>query len=118
MVEALIALLGSGLPARELEADPFGADAVRAFRGRLSTACREVHGLIAPRLRQTRGKNVRKIEEGLAILTGRLAEAGVIPVGTLKERAAELLPHNLQRHLHECARERNETDLFRDVLDE
>jgi ATP-dependent exoDNAse (exonuclease V) beta subunit len=118
MVEALIALRGSGLPAGELAADPLGADAVRAFRDRLAAACREVHGLIAPRLRKTRGKNVRKIEEGLATLIGRLAETGEAPVGTLKEWAAELLPDNLRGHLHEWARKRKEADLFGDVLDE
>jgi ATP-dependent helicase/nuclease subunit A len=118
MVEALIALLGSGLPARELEADPFGPDAVLAFRGRLAAACREVHGLIATRLGKTRGKNVRRIEEGLATLVSRLAEAREIPVGTLKEWVAELLPGNLRSHLHEWVRKRKEADLFGDVLDE
>ncbi|HEV7503664.1 MAG TPA: UvrD-helicase domain-containing protein [Thermoanaerobaculia bacterium] len=118
MVEALIALLSSGLPSGELAADPFGADAVRAFRGRLLVACREVHGLVAPRLRKTRGKNVRKIEEGVSTLIGRLSEASEIPVGTLKEWAAELLPDNLKGHLHEWARKRKEADLFGDVLDE
>ncbi len=76
MVEALIALLGSGLPAAELAADPFGTVAVSAFRDRLAAACRTVHGLIAPRLRKTRGQNVRRIEEGLATLGERLQSLG------------------------------------------
>src|SRR4051812_46871726 len=83
MVEALIALLGAGLPSGELAADPFGADAVRAFRDRLAAACREVHGLIVPRLGKSRGKNVRRIEEGLATLIARLGETGEI--AALKE---------------------------------
>ena len=118
MVEALIALLGSGLASGELATDPFGRDAVRAFRHRLAAACREVYGLIAPRVRKARGKNVRKIEEGLATLIDRLAETVEIPVATLKEWAAELLPENLRGHLHEWARKRKEADLFGDILDE
>ncbi|HSS77566.1 MAG TPA: UvrD-helicase domain-containing protein, partial [Thermoanaerobaculia bacterium] len=118
IVEALIALLGSGLPSGELATDPLGPDAVRAFRDRLAAACRQVHGLIAPRLRKARGKNVRKIEEGLATLIDRLSRTVEIPVSTLKEWAAELLPENLRGHLHEWARKRKEADLFGDVLDE
>jgi len=118
VVEALLALLAFGLPSGELAADPFAADAVRAFRGRLAAACREVHGLVAPRLGKTRGKNVRKIEEGLATLIDRLAGTGEIPVGTLKDWADELLPGNLRSHLHEWVRKRKEKDLFGDVLDE
>jgi ATP-dependent helicase/nuclease subunit A len=120
MVEALIALLGSGLPSGELAADPFAAGAVRAFRGRLAAACREVHGLVAPRMGKTRGKNVRRIEEALASLIARLAEAEIAEtqVAALKEWAAELLPGNLSGHLHEWARKRKEADLFGDVLDE
>ena len=118
IVEALIALLGTGLASGELATDPFGPDAVRAFRDRLAAACWEVHGLIAPRLRKARGKNVRKIEEGLATLIDRLSRTVEIPVSTLKEWAAELLPENLRGHLHEWARKRKEADLFGDVLDE
>ncbi|HYX24291.1 MAG TPA: UvrD-helicase domain-containing protein [Thermoanaerobaculia bacterium] len=118
MVEALIALLGSGLPAAELAADPFGTEAVSAFRERLAAACRAVHGLVAPRLRKTRGQNVRKIEEGLAALIARLAETGEVAVGILKEWAAGLFPKNLRDHLHEWSRKRKDVDLFGDVLEE
>jgi ATP-dependent helicase/nuclease subunit A len=118
MVEALIALLGSGLASGELATDPFGVDALRAFRDRLAAACREVHELIAPRLRKARGKNVRRIEEGLARLIDRFTDTGEIPVATLREWAEELLPENLRSHLHEWARKRKEVDLFGDILDE
>ncbi|MEA2601171.1 MAG: hypothetical protein QOF89_2163 [Acidobacteriota bacterium] len=118
IVEALIALLGSGLPAAELERDPFGMEAVRAFRDRLMAACRAVHGLIAPRVRRTRGKNVPKIEEGLAALIARLGEAGDVPVEVLKEWGAGLLSKSLRDHLHEWSRRRKDADLFGDLLDE
>ncbi|MBW8876635.1 MAG: UvrD-helicase domain-containing protein [Acidobacteria bacterium] len=120
MVEALIALLGSGLPAAELGTDPFGTAAVRAFRNRLTAACQAVHGFVAPRLRKTRGQNVRRIEEGLATLIARLGESGEgeVPVATLKEWGAELLPENLRDHLHEWSRKRKDVDLFGDVLEE
>ncbi|HEX3552323.1 MAG TPA: UvrD-helicase domain-containing protein [Thermoanaerobaculia bacterium] len=118
MAESLIALLGSGLPAAELAADPFAIAAVRAFRDRLAAACRAVHDLIAPRLRKTRGQNARKIEEGLAALIARLGEGGEAPVGILKEWAAGLLPKNLRDHLHEWSRKRKDVDLFGDLLEE
>lgn len=119
VVEALIALLRSGLPAAELERNPLGTEAVRAFRDRLAAACGEVHGLIAPRLRKTRVKNLPKIEEGLAILISRLGEPEV-PVATLKEWAAELLPENLVGHLKGWTRELKESEagLFGEVRTE
>lgn len=117
MVEAMIALLGFGLPATELAVDPFGPDAVLAFHGRLTAACRTVHGLISPRTRKAKG-NVRKIEEGLGTLIDRLADTSGISVASLKEWAAELLPDNLRVRLHDWARKRKEADLFADVLDE
>ena len=121
IVEALIALLGSGLPSSELERDPFGKEEVCAFRDRLVAACRAVHGLIAPWVRRTRGKNAHKIEEGLATLIGRIGEAGKagdVPVETLKEWAAGYLPQNLRDHLHEWSRKRKDVDLSGDLLDE
>ncbi|HEX4960109.1 MAG TPA: UvrD-helicase domain-containing protein [Thermoanaerobaculia bacterium] len=116
VVEALIALLGAGLLPAELASDPFAPATIEAFRDRLAAACREVHGLISPRLRKARGKNVRKIEEGLAALGGRLAEDAP-PLETLKEWAAELLPGNLVNHLKGWTRELkdSEADLFSDV---
>jgi ATP-dependent helicase/nuclease subunit A len=118
IVEALIALLGSGLPADELGADPFAPAAVRAFRSRLLEACRDVHGLIAPRLRGGRQKNARRIAESLGGLIARLEDAADVHVTVLKEWASDLL--ELTDHLKGWTHglDGGEADLFGDVREE
>ena len=122
IVESLIALLNGGLPAAVLDDDPFGPDAVRAFRARLVDACRAVHELIATRVSGSRARNARAIERGLAVLIDRLGEDGGIAriagIAEIAETAAEALPENLVKHLHEWHRERlgdTEAALFGDV---
>jgi ATP-dependent helicase/nuclease subunit A len=114
VVESLIVLLNGGLPAAVLEADPFGLEAVHAFRARLREACQGVHRLIAFRVRGSRAKNAGAIERGIGVLLKRL-DGGI---AELAEAAAEALPENLLKHLHEWRRERlgdTEAALFGDV---
>ncbi len=128
IVDALIALLNGGLPAAALVEDPFRPAAVRAFRNRLEAVCREVHGLIAPRLSKARIRNAREIERGLAGLLDRLDQApgdspGDLPadLAELRDRsvgAAGFLGENLLKHLHDWSRGRlgdTEAALFGDV---
>lgn len=120
IVDALIALLNGGLPASVLLEDPFRPAAVRAFLDRLEAPCREVHGLIAPRLAGSRARNAREIERGLAALLERLAD-GPGDLADLRDRAAGALPENLVKHLHEWARGRlkdTEAALFADARSE
>ncbi len=122
VVEALLDLLRYGLPSAALEIDPFGPEAVAAFRDRLHKACQDVHRLIAFRVRGSRAKNAQKIEEGLRVLLGRLEggrlEGETEDLDSLREAAVQALPENLVKHLHEWNRSRlNDTEagLFGDV---
>lgn len=115
IVEALIALLTSGLPAAALDVDPFRPEEVLAFRERLAEAARAVHHLIAPRVRSPRAKNAREIERGLGQLLDRLEDCA--DSKALAGQAAEALPENLVEHLKKWTRklEGTEADLFGDV---
>jgi ATP-dependent helicase/nuclease subunit A len=116
IVEALISLIVGGLSAADLEEDPGRPEAVRAFRDRLADACRAVHTLIAPRLGPARLKNLKRIEEALGVLLGRL-DGAEAPPAVLAEWRTELLPENLVNHLKGWARglERTEAELLGDV---
>lgn len=114
IVEALLDLLRESLPSAALERDPFGPEAVSAFRERLRKACQDVHRLVAFRVRGSKAKNARLIEEGLRVLLGRLEG----DLGDLKEETAQALPENLVKHLHEWSRLRlndAEAAMFGDV---
>lgn len=117
IVEALLALLSSGLPASALEEDPFRPAEIRAFRERLAAAALAVHSLISPRVGGSRAKNAREIERGLGRLLDRLEDAEEAGVESLAERAGEALPENLVEHLKKWTRklEGTEADLFGDV---
>jgi ATP-dependent helicase/nuclease subunit A len=99
IVEALASLLQGGLPAAVLAEDPFRPEALRDFHRRLAATCAAVHGLIAPRLRGSRARNARKIEEALGTLTARLAADSGVSIPTLAAWVGELLPGNLVDHL-------------------
>jgi ATP-dependent exoDNAse (exonuclease V) beta subunit len=117
IVDALIALLNAGLPAAVLAEDPFRPAAVRAFRERLAVAGRAVRELIAPRVSGARARNAREIERGLAALLDHLDEDRG-DLEALRDRAAEALPENLLKHLHEWTRGRlgeTEAALFGEV---
>ncbi len=114
IVESLTALLNAGLPAAVLAEDPFRPERLRELRSRLADACRAVHVLIAPRV-GGRAQNAKKIEAALGTLAGRLAED--VPLESLREWIAELLPKNLIDHLKKWRRdlEGTEAALFGDV---
>ncbi|HSG38969.1 MAG TPA: UvrD-helicase domain-containing protein [Thermoanaerobaculia bacterium] len=114
IVEALTALLHSGLPAAVLDEDPFRPERLRELRRRLGDACRTVHGLIAPRV-GGRAQNARKIEAALATLSGRLDED--VPLADLIAWVTELLPKNLVEHVKKWRKdlEGTEAALFGDV---
>ncbi len=117
VVEALLDLLRESLPSAALERDPFGPEAATAFRARLRKACQDVHRLVAFRVRGSKAKNARLIEEGLRVLLGRL-EGDLGDLVSLKEETAQALPENLVKHLHEWHRLRlNDTEaaMFGDV---
>jgi len=117
IVDALLVLLNGGLPAAALEADPFRPAALRSFQQRLTAACGAVHGLIALRISGSRARNARGIEQGLAVLLGRLGEESG-DLESLRDGAAEALPENFVKHLHEWSRGRlkdAEAALFCDV---
>ncbi|HEV8582589.1 MAG TPA: UvrD-helicase domain-containing protein [Thermoanaerobaculia bacterium] len=110
IVEALIVLVNGGLPAAALREDPLGPAAVGAFRDRLAMSCRAVHELIGSRISGSRARNAREIEQGLADLLGRLGKDAEA-LESLRDRAAEALPENLVKHLHEWSRGRfNDTE--------
>lgn len=120
VVEAAIALLYAGLPAEALDEDPFRPAAVRAFRERLAAVCWSVHRLIAPRLRGSKLKNARKIEEGLSTLAGRLEEEEDLDVAVLAGWGAELITPNLRDHIKKWIRglDGTEEGLFGDVRED
>ena len=101
---ALTALVQAGLPAEVLEEDPLAPERVEELRRRLVEACEGVHDLVAPLLTGVRLQNPKAIEHGLADLTARLLEEGPLPLETMQEHAAELLPGNLLEHLRKWAR--------------
>ena len=104
IIEALTALAQAGLPSSELAKDPFGAEPVRAFGGRLAAACEAVHGLLASRLQGPDGRirNARAVENGVVALVDRLRHAGAsLTVEILRSWADELVPERLTAHLHE-----------------
>jgi ATP-dependent helicase/nuclease subunit A len=117
VVEALTALLNDELPAAYLDEDPLRPETVGAFRARLAAACRAVHELIAGRPGPGRLKNLKKIEQGLAILIARLEDPGEIPPAALAAWRAELLPDNLVHHLEGWAGglKKTEAELLGDV---
>jgi ATP-dependent helicase/nuclease subunit A len=114
IIEALIALAQAGLPATELEKDPFGPEPVRAFAERLAAAGRAVHGLLAPRLQGPAGRipNARAVESGLGVLIGRFESAPrTLSLDDLRTWADELLPEKLTEHLRDWGKgKRNATE--------
>ncbi|HVG08390.1 MAG TPA: UvrD-helicase domain-containing protein [Thermoanaerobaculia bacterium] len=102
--EALTALVLAGLPAEVLEEDPLAPDRVAELRRRLVEACEGMHDLVGPLLTGVRLQNPKAIEQGVADLLARLLAEGPLPLETMQEHAAELLPGNLLEHLRKWAR--------------
>ncbi|HEX5717936.1 MAG TPA: UvrD-helicase domain-containing protein, partial [Thermoanaerobaculia bacterium] len=104
VVAALTALVQAGLPAELLEEDPLAPERVEELRRRLVETCEGMHDLVGPLLTGVRLQNPKAIEHGLADLLARLLEEGPLPLETMQEHAAELLPGNLLEHLRKWAR--------------
>ncbi|MFL6290671.1 MAG: UvrD-helicase domain-containing protein, partial [Thermoanaerobaculia bacterium] len=104
VADALTALVQAGMPSEVLEEDPFAPERVEELRRRVVEAAEGVHDFVKPLLTGTRLQNPKAIQRGLEELLARLLEPGPIPLETIKERAAELLPGNLVEHLRKWAR--------------
>ncbi|HET9229086.1 MAG TPA: UvrD-helicase domain-containing protein [Thermoanaerobaculia bacterium] len=119
---ALTALVQSGLPPEALEEDPLAQERVEELRRRLVEACDGLHAMVEDHLLpSTRLQNPRAIERGLKELTARLLQEGTIPLETIQEHAAELLPGNLVEHLRKWSRgslNNTEQSLFGEIREE
>lgn len=122
ILEALALLVTQGLPAEALRRDPFGPEALRAFRDRLTPACRSLHRLIAPRLAAgpRRIKNARALERGLCVLLERIEETDPerLDAGTLAGWVKEGVPEPLLDHLRKWSKGKDLGQAERELLDD
>ena len=88
---ALAALLGSGLAARDLAADPFAPGSIRAWLGGFDTLLRQFQEAAGGRLAGTAAKSKRTHETlGAITETARLVAGGAADVGALEVLAEAL----------------------------
>jgi ATP-dependent helicase/nuclease subunit A len=101
LVEAVIALLRAGVPARVLENDPFSRDAVAALGEDLAGAVGALVATLAPRVRAARrSKNASAVADALAELERMCSGArGPELLDHLRSDVKRLLPENLADHL-------------------
>jgi ATP-dependent helicase/nuclease subunit A len=101
LIEAVLTLFRAGVPARVLERDPFGPDAVGAVANGVAEACRELAAALAPCVaRARRSKNAAAIAVALAELERACTgERDTALIDRLRADVGRLLPDHLAGHL-------------------